>query len=58
MVLLNKFSKVVSIKMMAILIMSGKLATTDLLKITEFLKKCYKVIAAIAIVDVIVKIVT
>ena len=33
---LYKFSKVVSIKMMAILIMSAKFPTTDLLKTTEF----------------------
>ena len=55
MVPLYKFSKVVSIKMMAILIMSAKLRTTDLLK-TEFWQKGYKVIAATVIVEVIVKI--
>ena len=36
MVPLYKFSKVVSIKMMTILIMSAKFPTTDLLKTTEF----------------------
>ena len=36
MVPLYKFSKVVSIKKMTILIMSAKLPTTDLLKTTEF----------------------
>ena len=41
---------------MAILIMSAKLATTDLLKITEFWKKGSKVIVAIVIVEVVVKI--
>ena len=56
MVPLYKFSKVVSIKMMAILIMSARLPTTDLLKTTEFWQKVYKVIAATVIVEVIVKI--
>ena len=40
---------------MAILIMSAKLRTTDLLK-TEFWQKGYKVIAATVIVEVIVKV--
>lgn len=56
MVPLYKFSKVVSIKKMAISIMSAKLPTTDLLKTTEFWQKGYKVIAATVIVEVIVKI--